>query len=338
MTVVANTPDFRIMLDGADLSPKIRPRLVSLSISSKRDDADQLDLVLDDTDGKLALPATGKLLTVSIGWKDGPDVTIGLVSKGSFKVDQVSYSGPPDIVTIRARSADFTQASELRTRKAHAWTDTTLGAVLGEIAQRNGLQLKISADLSAVAIPSVHQSRESDMALARRLGREHDAVATVKAGKLIFNPAGSSSTPAGKSMPAITLRKRDCGPFTYDVAEREAVTGVTAAYHDRDAAKQATVTEGKASGAKRLSRVYATKSSAQRAAKAAKSRAARAPASMDLTAALGRADIMPEAQVTVSGFKAEIDATSWIASEVTQSITAQGAGFTTQIKLESAPK
>lgn len=336
MTITGNTPDFRLTLDGKDLSPKVRPRLISLTITSKREDADQLDLLLDDSDGKLAMPATGKVLHVEIGWKAGPDVMIGLVSKGDFKIDAVGHAGPPDAIRLRGRSADFTKSSELRTRKSKAWTNTTLGAVLGEIAKRQGLKLKISSELSGVAVSSVHQSRESDMALARRLGRENDAVATVKAGTLIFNKAASSSTPAGKAMPAITFVRRDGDQHDYELTEREDVAGVTAAYHDRDSAEQATVTEGEAKGAKRLSRVYASKSSAQRAARAAKGRAARAPASISITAALGRADIMPEALVTVSGFKAQIDATKWVASEVTQTIDAQGEGFTTQMKLESA--
>jgi phage protein D len=88
-----------------------RLRLVSLAISEKRgDEADQLDIVLDDADGLLAIPPEGARLLVMLGWKQGRDVAPGLVHKGSFKVDEVNHSGPPDQIRIRARAADFTSA------------------------------------------------------------------------------------------------------------------------------------------------------------------------------------------------------------------------------------
>lgn len=55
------------------------------------------------------------MLNVQLRWKQGGDVTPGLVDKGSFKVDEVAHSEAPDVVTIRARSVDFT--SDLKTRR-----------------------------------------------------------------------------------------------------------------------------------------------------------------------------------------------------------------------------
>lgn len=75
-----NIPDCRVTLDGKGLTDRMRPRLVSLAISEKSgDEADQLDIVLDDTDGMLAIPREGTLLRVQLGWKQGSDVTVGLI-------------------------------------------------------------------------------------------------------------------------------------------------------------------------------------------------------------------------------------------------------------------
>jgi phage protein D len=68
--MIANIPDYRVTLDGADitgtlrqqvsLNGRIRARLVSLSISEKRGEAaDQLDIVLDDSDGRLSSGSVG---------------------------------------------------------------------------------------------------------------------------------------------------------------------------------------------------------------------------------------------------------------------------------------
>jgi phage protein D len=84
---------------------------------------------------------------VEAGARRGP----GLVHKGSFKVDEVNHSGPPDQIRIRARAADFTSA--IRNRREQSWANTTLGAVLQDIAGRNALALRIAPDLAAIALP-----------------------------------------------------------------------------------------------------------------------------------------------------------------------------------------
>ncbi|MDA5192785.1 contractile injection system protein, VgrG/Pvc8 family [Govanella unica] len=329
-----NIPDWRVTLDGADLTGKMRPRLVALTISEKRgDEADQLDIVLDDTDGQLAIPQPGAVLTVSLGWKQGRDVTIGLIGKGSFKVDEVTHSGPPDLIMLRARSADFT--SEIRNRREQGWRDTTLGAVLGDIAGRNGLTLRIAPDLAAIARPSITQSRESDVAFLRRLGREYDAVATIKASHLIFARTGSGTTTSGDPLPALTIRRRDGDRHSWTTQTRDDYPGVTAYWHDRKGAKRKSFTVGNKDGAKRLRKTYASEADAKSAAIAERDRLSRAPANLDFTLALGRPDAYPEQHVTVSGFKPDIDGTTWLISEVTHRLDGNGLG--TSIIMETAP-
>jgi len=341
----ANIPDFRLTVGGQDLrgaifdaaaklldiTAKVRPRLISLTLTEKRgDEADQLELVLDDADGKLEMPRAGAVLTLQLGWAQGRDVTPGLVDKGSFKVDEIEHSGPPDQVRITARSADFT--SELKARREKSWHDTTLGAVVTEIAGKNGLQARCAPALASIQLKSVVQSRESDMALMRRLGREHDAVATIKGGSLILAPIGEGQSASGKPLGEVTLRRRDGDRHSYRLSKRDDAGGVTASWHDRGEAKKKQITVGKEDGAKKLSRTYATEAQARSAARAASARSARQAATFDYSLALGRADLMPEQKVTVSGFKAEIDATPWLVGEVAHSVSDRG--FTTSLKLE----
>jgi len=91
-------PRWKVTLDGRDLTATLRPFLIDLSISSCREDAaDQLDIRLDDSDGKLAIPPRKAVLRVWLGWSD-----TGLVDKGSFTVDEVQHSGAPDVLTLIA--------------------------------------------------------------------------------------------------------------------------------------------------------------------------------------------------------------------------------------------
>ncbi|RJF92998.1 contractile injection system protein, VgrG/Pvc8 family [Sphingomonas cavernae] len=329
----SNVPRARITLDGKDLSPLIDPRLVSLRLQEKRgDEADQLDIVLSDTDGKLALPSPGAVLRLELGWERGDNVSVGLIDKGSFKVDAIGHSGPPDAVTIRARSADFT--SKIRGRRDQSWRGKSLGQIIRDVAGRNGLKAHIDQALGGKVLKILTQSRESDIALLKRLGKEHDAVATVKDGKLIFAQIGKGTTASGASIPRLTIRRRDGDKHSYDIEKRDEYTGVTAKWRDAKGAKRNKVTVGGDDNAKALKRVYPSEAEARRAAQAERGRIQRATAKMTLTLAYGRADLYPERKAKVQGFKADIDGTDWLITEVTHEMSKRG--LTSQLQLETA--
>jgi phage protein D len=330
-----NNPNWRVVVAGTDVTGKMRPRLVSLRLTEKRgSEADQLDIALDDTDGLLALPKEGAEIALELGWLDGPDVQAGLVDKGRFKVDSVNHSGPPDTVTIRARAVDFT--SKISTRRSKSWHDATLGTVVREVASANGLTPRIEAKLAAIPVKSLSQSRESDVAFLRRLGKEHDALATIKRGFLLFAPIGTGKTASGKDLPTAIIARRQQDRHSFDIEAREGAGKVTADWHDRKSAAKKTVTAGSGDGAERkLARTYASEAAAKKAVAAESSRSKRAPRKMSVTLALGRVDLYPEQKTSVAGFKAEIDATKWVIAEVQHQLDSSG-GFTSRVQLELA--
>ena len=351
--MISNVPDFRLSMGGADLRgtlfneltklldiiQKVVPRLVSMTLTEKRgDEADQLDLVLTDAvslnAARLAIPNPGVTLNLQIGWKQGSDVTVGLVDKGTFIVDEVSHDGMPDIITIRAHSADFT--GKLTTRKDKGWHATTLGGIVAEIAGHHGLKPSCEASLASIAFDAKAQSGESDIAFLKRLGREHDAVATIKRGTLVFAPIGTGQTPSGKALPVVTIKRADGGNHSFKISKREATEGVTAAWHDRGAAKRKTVTVGKEGGSKKLLKVHGNEKDARTAAQAAMGRSQRSQCSLDLTLAVGRPELFPEQKVKVEGYTAEIDAVPWLIDEVSHSYS--NSGFVTSIKLQGLEK
>lgn len=343
--MIANIPAVRVVVDGNDITPLLegsvpqpdgrppRTRLVSLTITEKRgEEADQLDLVIDDTDGAVALPSTGAKIHVWLGWKQGSDVMPGLVDKGWFIVDEVAHGGPPDLITVRARSADFT--SDLKTRREKGWHGTTLGAIVTEIAQRHQLTPRCAPALAGVAVEAKAQSRESDLAFLRRLGREHNAVAKIARGTLIFSPIAAGVTPSGKVLATVTIARRDGDTHQFSRQKRDDVPGVKATWHDRQSGKRQTLLAGKADGAQSLSRVYAKEEDAQVAARTAHARAAREPVSLSLTLALGRPELHAETRAVTNGYKPVIDGIDWLIAEVSH--TSGDRGYTTAIKLEAS--
>jgi phage protein D len=321
-------PDYRITLDGRDLSPLIAPRLISLALTERRaDEADMIDLALDDADGRLAIPKRGAVVRVAIGWRGQ-----SLVDKGTFTVDEIEHRGAPDIVTIRARSASMTNA--MRERRERSWHRQTLGAIVHAIAARHGLKPAVAHSLASIAIAHIDQTHESDMSFLTRLAWRYDAVMTVKDGHLLFMPIGAARTVSGKPFDVLRLSRGDGDRHCYHVARRAHYTAVRAYWHSNAQATRNSVVvgDGVDGNMKVLPQDYANEAEARAAAGAAYTRVQRSQATMDYTLALGRPELRPEVPMALSGFKPEIDATPWLVKGVTHTI--DDGGFTSAIELE----
>jgi hypothetical protein len=321
------TPAYRVTWGSEDITLKLNPRLLDLSLTECRGDkADQVDITLSDHDGLLAMPPKGAALEVYIGW-DGE----ALVHKGSFMVDEVEHFGAPDRITVRARSAELSKT--IRKRKEHSYHATTIGAILKIIAARNGLVLRVDDRLSGRAIAHIDQTNESDVAFVTRLAKLYDAVATVKHGHLLFLPILGTKTSKGKSIPSIALTRADGDNHRYHTNSREKYSGVRAYWHDPNRARRRGVLVGQSGNAKRMKQSFATEADARAAAVAEWRRLQRGATTFELTLAQGVPELAPQTPVKVSGWKPEIDGTSWLTLKVTHTIG--DGGFTTAIELEN---
>lgn len=320
-------PTYRITLAGRDLTPHLSPFLQSLTLSEARsDEADQLDLVFNDEAGKLELPKKGVTLTLALGFKGE-----ALVDKGTFIVDEVNWSGPPDIMTVRARSAELT--SDLRRRRSHSWHDKSLGDIVRSIASRNGLTPRIDSELSAIKMGHLDQSGESDIAFVSRLARHFDAVATVKNGALLFLKINNTRTAGGEELPTITLHRNETQSYNYVTADRDSYTGVKAYYDDVKAAARDSVMVGSAGNLKELPDMYASKDDAEKSAKSEWQRIERSINQLSVVLATGKPDLMPQTNIQALGFKSDINAITWLAVKVKHDLT-NGAGLITSVDME----
>ncbi len=317
---------------GADLADRINPRLVELTLSEKREaEADELSITLQNHDGLLATPQPGRALLLSLGWRSGSDAPVGLVDKGRFVVDEVSLQGPPDMVEIRARSADMT--GSYRQRRTCSWRDTTLGAIVTEIARRHGRTARVAAALADVAVQALDQEGQSDMAFIRQLGRTHDAIATWKGGLLLFAPIGASLSAGGMPLDGVTLTKRDGWTWRFTQAERDSYDGAQAQWHDREAGRRRTVSTG-GENPRRVGRVYGSEEEARQAAEGAASRDQRRPYRFEYALAVADPALQPDQRVSLQGWNATIDGLIWLIESV--ETTLGSGGLSQRISMESA--
>ncbi|TBL90095.1 phage late control D family protein [Hafnia alvei] len=361
------TPAFMLTLGGDDITDNLSHRLLSLTMTDNRGfEADQLDIELDDSDGQLAMPARGAVLSLFLGWKGS-----ALIGKGQFTVDEIEHRGAPDTLTIRARSADF--RGSLNSRREVSYHDTTLGAVVNQIAERNQLDTVLANGFAEIAIPHIDQSQESDIKFLTRLAERNGAEVSVKAGKLLFLKAGNGVTASGKPIPMMTLERSDGDRHQFAIADRNAYTGVTACWlHTKDPKpkkqkvklqrkakpkhlralqhpkakppkanpkaaksqeeKQGEYLAGESDNVLAITTIYSTKAQAMRAAQSKWDKLQRGVAEFSINLAMGRADLYPETPVTVKGFKAVIDQQAWTITKVTHTLTE--SGYTTALELE----
>ncbi|WP_226475164.1 phage late control D family protein [Pseudomonas sp. MWU16-30323] len=321
-------PAFRLTVDGNDIAQLISPRLMSLELTDNRGiEADQLSITLSDHDGLLSIPPKGAVVRLWLGWSD-----TGLVDKGTYTVDETEHSGAPDVLSIRARSADLRKG--LKTKRERSWSNTTLGDVLGDIAIGNGLTATIAGALDGLPILQLDQANESDANLISRLGEEFDAVASVKAGCLLCMPAGGGKTASGLDLPHITLTRSDGDQHRYLMADRDSYDGVRAYFYDVNSAKKQEAIAGGGENLKDLRHTYSDKQSALRAARAEFNRLRRGSATLSYTLAMGRPDLIPELTYTLHGVKDEIDEIIWYGGNVQHNLSPDN-GYTMSLELES---
>lgn len=186
MTDFARRVTLEVSIDGYDVAGAFAPYLLDFSYKDNASGkSDDLQLTLHNRDGKFTggwMPKKGMEIAASVicqNWeKQGEDLRLPC---GSFKIDEVELSGPPDKITIKGVSASLSQG--LRdTRKTRAWENVSLQTVVNQIAAENGL--------TPVYIGPEHrferqdQRNESDISFINRIAGDFGMACKVHNGKL----------------------------------------------------------------------------------------------------------------------------------------------------------
>lgn len=329
----ANIPDVRLSLsDGTDLTDRINPRLIELTLTEKRgEEADTLEVTIHNHDRAIAPPKKGAMLNLSLGWKSGSDVAARMVGKGRFRVDQSRRRGPPDTITLSASAADF--SGDYRRRRDAIWKDTTLGAILTEIAGRHGLAPRIHPDLSAKPVALLDQKAKSDMAFVRDLGRRYDAIAAPKGGALVFMPIGATTAAGGQPLTEVALTRQEGWGWEFGAADRQDYDGAQASWRDVDGGRNRAVKIG-GDKKKKLKKIYASEADARAAAEGEAAKRRRGVYEFTYDLALGDPELMPNTRVFLVGWDSEIDGIKWLVKEAVHKLG--NGGLSTSITLESA--
>lgn len=99
---------------------------------------------------------------------DGKDQVLDC---GSFELDSVDVSGPPEIITIKGVSLPF-KSGVRQTKRSKAWENYTLKGIAADMASRNGMKLMYESSQNP-SIVRVEQVRQSDIGFLQGLCKKY---------------------------------------------------------------------------------------------------------------------------------------------------------------------
>lgn len=261
---LAYQPRFSLAESGSDVTSKLAPYLVSLSLTDNAGtESDRLSIVLDsDT---LPTPTNGAVLRLGLGF--GSE----LVDKGLFVVDDVTVDGPPRRITITASASPMDsrkQSGLLQSQKTRSWNATTIGDVVNDIAAAHGLTPRVTSGLALFPIEHLDQVNESDISVLTRLAKRFGAVAKPAGGFLLFVKEGEGKSASGKTLKQINLVPSDVTTYNFRFASRGKAGSVVAKYTDQQTGEPKSIMIGAGEPVFNIVYPYPNKIEAERAAAA----------------------------------------------------------------------
>lgn len=318
------TPDFKVIAAGVNITDLIGERLLALVVDDHAGfRSDTVEITLDDRGNAIELPSRGVPLTVFMGYRE-----TSLAPMGVFTADEVVAKGPPDRVIIRGKAVNL--GGPIKEQKTRNWDYKTIGDIVNTIASEHGLEPKVAPALRPFLYAHVDQVDESDINLLTRIAKDHDAIATVKGETLLFIGKGEGKTASGLSMVPRPISKSGELRWSMTLASRGNFKSVKAHWHNEGTGKKETVTAGEGSPGKRLRHVYATRSEAEKAAKAKLDELKRGTNLFNITMP-GDPTVAAEGQTIASGFRTGVNGL-WSVTSTRHEIS--GGGFTTSIQAE----
>ena len=324
-------PVFQIVADGKDITALINDRLLLLRTSDKPGmESDEFELRIDDRAQAVTLPSRGAKIEVFLGY--GAQAMVRL---GSYTVDEVEVTGPPDTITLRGKASDMRGSG--KTTRSGSWEDVALAKIVSDVAARNGWEPGCTVQTK---VPRVDQRNESDFNFITRLAKQYDCTAKVASGKLVVLPRQGGQSASGKAISTVTINRADASRYSFRLGDRSTQKAVKTQHQDKATGKLNVVELSNDDAPTGLPgvhtdrHIYPNKSAAEQAAKARLAAFNRSTAAVRLEM-VGRTDLFAERTINAQGFKNGLDG-EYLVDSVEQVFTA--SGWTTTVECNGGKK
>ena len=355
-----------------DITQVVSSRLINLSLTDNRGlEADTLDLELSDHDGKLALPPRNATISLALGWKGAPLIDKGQYSVDEVQFSGGASSADKLTIRARAADLkgsfteqkersfhqkklgeivnEIAQGNKLKSQVAKELASRLIDHIdqtnesdinlLTRLAEEHGAMCTVkngtllfmplgkgkTATGKDIPLQKITRKNGDNYNFSIAESENYKAVrvywhdtATGKRGEIIIDKntkiVKKQRMTKGRTLKDGTVKGRRLTKIKYNTIEQKAPVE-----SDNDKIKSLRVT-------------YPSEARAITVAKSAFDKLKRGVATFSLNLALGEPDLIPETPIGLSGFKAEIDATNWLITRVTHTITDNG--YVSQVECE----
>ncbi len=223
--------EWKVIVDGNDMTDAMRPYLLDIEITDKDGAAsDACSLTFDDTDGQTILPP------------DGAKVRVYLEGQQKFAgtVDSVKSSGTRGGGrTLKVNAKGFDSRGKVKEPQGFHKDDAELGDFFSEAAKNAGLSgVLVSEKLANIQREYWSAENESFLQLGQRLAREYHATFKIRSGAggdvAVLVPRDESILPAVRGNAGVggNIISWDISPIT----GRKVYTKGKVKYFDRETA------------------------------------------------------------------------------------------------------
>jgi hypothetical protein len=189
--------EWRVTIDGWDVSSNMRPYLQAITVVDKDGVAsDTCNLTFDDTGGQCLLPAVGAKVVVYL---QGVKVFEGVVDSTPWTMTR----GGGRILDVNAKGFD----TRGKAKEAQLWhlDDRTLQDALGNAAKKAGLSgIVIDPEFASIVRSYWSPDGASFLGWGQKLAREMGATFKIRNDRAVFAKRGQGTSATGSAMPTVT--------------------------------------------------------------------------------------------------------------------------------------
>lgn len=310
-------PDFKITVNGKDVTESLRPYLISIEYT---DD-------IDDTADGLTLKFQGESFTPP-SFKDKLKVWLGYKGNlwyiGSFSVLKPRLEYETMHIEVTATPVNF--GSGIKEKRTESFDNVTLDQILHKIAARHGLKVKNSFPKHAYSHKS--HTNTSDLEFMRRLAKELGATFAIKNDTILFRPKNGGDQ--NSELPIMQIDAKQTKKLSIEILDKTSYGSAKASWHSTKDNKTKSVTVGSGKPVLHVKGSFKGESDARTKAKAALEAANRGT---------GRGDFEYEGINVIAGAKMKLSniPPGWPSSFGIKQVRHlwSEAGYTVNVELEN---
>ncbi|MEC2128130.1 late control protein [Brevibacillus centrosporus] len=189
-TIDARRAELVMFYNGVDISIDLARSLMDFTYTDAASgESDDIQISLEDRGNMWQspewMPLKGDKVSAeirTISWDKPGEVK--RLPLGTFEVDSVTSSGPPDTVNIKATSLPIAGNAK-QEKRSKAWEKVSLKTIASEIAKRAGLKLNYLAPVNP-SYERLDQTEQEDLSFLYAQSKEEGIALKIASGQLVL--------------------------------------------------------------------------------------------------------------------------------------------------------